>query len=487
MRSVAWSALAVAALCAACGSKETPSSSYLDRDALMDPESCKQCHAQHVTEWSGSMHAYAADDPVFLAMNARGQRETKGELGDFCVKCHAPMAVRTGQTTDGLNLAQLPQKLKGVTCYFCHSVASVEGTHDNPLTLADDNVMRAGIADPVHNTAHRAAYSGLHDRNSPDSAKLCGACHDIVSPAGAAIERTYDEWQHSLFSSGKGLLACGSCHMDGRNGVAADAPGVKVRRVHSHTFPGVDVALGDFPEKDAQQQAVQNALDTRTLQSALCVRHVPGGAQIQVILDNVGAGHNWPSGATQDRRAWVEVIAYSGSAPIYQSGVVADGDSVTASADPDLWLVRDCMFDGQDQLVHMFWQAAGVEGNPLPAPVTFDQTNPDFYLTHVYRMYPRETATQPTLATVPDRVTMRVRIRPIGLDVIDDLVASKDLDPSVKARIPTFDLASTKLEWTKASATIHYPDGVAQVDCVSGGLASGKNANPAAERTKCSP
>jgi hypothetical protein len=40
------------------------------------------------------MHAYAAEDPVFLAMNARGQRETQGALGAFCVNCHAPLAVQ---------------------------------------------------------------------------------------------------------------------------------------------------------------------------------------------------------------------------------------------------------------------------------------------------------------------------------------------------------------------------------------------------------
>src|SRR5688572_9748953 len=100
----------------------------------MDPETCKTCHPKHYREWSGSMHAYASDDPVFLAMNARGQEEV-ATLGDFCVQCHAPMAVRTGATTDGLNLAELPRHLKGVTCYFCHTVSAVEGTHNNPLVL----------------------------------------------------------------------------------------------------------------------------------------------------------------------------------------------------------------------------------------------------------------------------------------------------------------------------------------------------------------
>src|SRR5436309_7291424 len=118
----------------ACGSG--PSTRFLDREALMDPEACKTCHPTAYQDWSGSMHAYSSEDPVFRAMNKRGQRDTNGGLGDFCVKCHAPMAVQLGMTPDGLNLDDLPPKLKGVTCYFCHAAESVDGTHNNPLTLA---------------------------------------------------------------------------------------------------------------------------------------------------------------------------------------------------------------------------------------------------------------------------------------------------------------------------------------------------------------
>ena len=49
----------------------------LDREALLDPETCKTCHPVAYQEWSGSMHAYAAEDPVFRAMNQRAQRETE--------------------------------------------------------------------------------------------------------------------------------------------------------------------------------------------------------------------------------------------------------------------------------------------------------------------------------------------------------------------------------------------------------------------------
>ena len=82
------------------------------------------------------MHAYASEDPVFRALNALGQAETNGELGDFCVQCHAPLAVELGLTTDGLELDEVPEHLRGIGCTFCHQVDAVEAwISDNVSSL----------------------------------------------------------------------------------------------------------------------------------------------------------------------------------------------------------------------------------------------------------------------------------------------------------------------------------------------------------------
>jgi hypothetical protein len=47
---------------------------------------------------------------------------------------------------------------------------------------------------------------------------------------------------------------------------------------------------------------------------------------------------------------------------------------------------------------------------------------------------------------------MRVRLRPIGLEILAELVESGDLDPGVVERFETYDVAPTLLEWTAASA-----------------------------------
>tara|TARA_Y100001968_G_scaffold316322_1_gene344014 strand:- start:3678 stop:4868 length:1191 start_codon:yes stop_codon:yes gene_type:complete len=385
------------------------------------------------------MHAYAADDPVFVAMNERGQRETNGQLGDFCVKCHAPMALALDETSDGLNIAELPSHLRGVTCAYCHQIDAVVGSHNAALQLNEDGVMRGGIQEPIATGAHSSAYSNLHDRNDLRSSDLCGSCHDVVTPAGVHLERTYEEWQSSIFAEeGVFRLSCGNCHARGYDGRAADLPNAPERRVHRHGMAGVDIALTDFPDRERQRAWVNEEL-AGSLYASICVGPLPGGAEIVVLLDNVGVGHSWPSGAAHDRRAWSEVIAYANGEEVFSSGVVADDQALLSLEDPYLFLLRDTGFNAAGEETHMIWDITSVESNLLTTTVTTDPLNPAFYHYKEHRY--------PVLGAVPDRITLRERIRPMGLDVIDDLIESGDLDPQLRSAFPTFDLESTVLEW----------------------------------------
>jgi hypothetical protein len=391
----------------------------------------------------------------------------------------------------------VPTPLHGVTCFFCHTVESVQGTHNNPLQLASDITMRGEYADPVANTAHPATYSALHDRNTLGSAPLCGACHDIVTPAplNAPIERTYADWQASIFSQPDGGNTCGQCHMQEPPGDVpiADAPNVFARKYHVHSFPAVDTALTagfptDPPPDVKDEFDLQTFLNT-TFQTALCVVQQDGNGAIRVIVDNVAAGHSVTSGSAQDRRLWAEVIAYDKTNKIiYQSGNVPEGTPVTSlTTDPDLWLIRDCMFDAQGNQVNMFWQAASVESNLIPFPVTADPTDPRFYQTHVMQYFPRNPTA--TLPAAPAKVTLRLLLEPIGLDVLQDLVKSGDLDPSIPPKMQRLVFPEPILTWTLATATqIFYDDVNRPVACV-GDTALNVTAStvPAVNHVKCKP
>jgi nitrate/TMAO reductase-like tetraheme cytochrome c subunit len=379
----------LAALLVACGEDATA----LPVETLRDPNTCMECHPQHVQQWSGSMHAYASDDPVFVAMNKRGQRETNGALGDFCVKCHAPMAVALGLTngTD-FDPAALPAEARGITCYFCHNVASVEDTHNNGLVLANDQTMRGGVANPIDSPAHFSKHDPLVDSDAAgNGSQLCGSCHDIVVPehlngvpGGVAVERTYQEWQGTFFATNPnpGIhLTCGDCHMISKTDIIADAPGLNVpsrtNGFHEHMWPAVDQALTAFPETTAQAAAIKRDLDgaigligpiplgSTSATGGICVTPVDGGT-ITVRIDGLGIGHKFPSGAAQDRRVWLELVAFDASNNIvFQSGVVPDGMDPEEIADPKLQIFWDQVFKADNTPAHFFWEIARNDASQL--------------------------------------------------------------------------------------------------------------------------
>lgn len=455
-------ARAVALLVLVGGCNDEPKVKALDpNERILDPKTCEECHPTHYREWLGSMHAYAGEDPVFRAMNELGQRETNGALGDFCVRCHAPLAVELGLTTDGLDLDEVPQHLRGVTCFFCHTVETVEGTHNNPLRLTGERTLLGAIHDPVDNEAHASAYSPHLDSATTESAELCGACHDVVTPAEIHLERTYAEWQESFFSDLDPLsggpaiygLRCGSCHMGPAvDGPIADAEGVRAdRRRHPHGMPAVDVALHDWPDAELGPQLRAEQLEgiERQRRTALCATicvnpDEQGGSHVDVYLHNEFSAHAWPSGAAQDRRAWLELRAFTGEVPALEVGVLADDQPVSSIAgDPLVWQFRDWMHDAAGEEVHMFWEAESLESNLLPAS---DMLSPmgDASTWRSRRFVVPDAEV--------DRVTTRLRLRPMDFDVLDPLVESGDLDPAIPPRIDTFDVKPTVLEWTPDTA-----------------------------------
>jgi hypothetical protein len=457
MRSVAALGL-VLALLAACGEE------YLPVEELMKPETCQTCHPNHYTEWSGSMHAYASDDPVFQAMNKLGQEETGGELGGFCVQCHAPLALQLGLTTDGTNLADVPQWAKGIGCYTCHNVKEVAGTHNNPLVLAMDQTMRGGIKDAVESPAHKTAFSPLVDAESQESSAMCGSCHDIVTPGNVHLERTFAEWQTTIFArpDPRLHLSCASCHMIVSTDVIAEGPGLDVplrplgRR--EHTFAGIDVALTPWPETEAQLAAINRDLKG-VLLPRLCVQPADGGA-IDYRLDNVGAGHMFPSGATADRRAWAEVIAYDeNDQVIFSSGVMPPAEPYTdpeeLTSDSNLWVLGTPSYDASGAPTELFWRVATIDhpGTLLKPATTTDPADPDFYHS-VEKRYPI-----PGLLGQVRRVTARTLIRPVPYALIEDLMASGHLTTDLRPQIPTHVIEGSVLEWRTGAESCVCPNG----------------------------
>ncbi len=80
------------------------------------------------------------------------------------------------------------------------------------------------------------------------------------------------------------------------------------------------------------------------------------------------------------------------------------------------------------------------EGQLLIAPTALAPWDPAYVNPHYRRTYQ-----VPGLA---DRITLRVFLQPIGVDILDQLVESGDLDPVIRERMPTFELRNSFVEWT---------------------------------------
>ncbi len=418
----------------------TPQQDALTPTELRDPESCAECHQDHVQEWRGSRHALASTSPMFQALSAAAEQDLGSR--DLCLGCHGPFIVAEHEGESGLDLDSFDESTRGITCYFCHSIDGIEELHNNGLVLADDGVMRGGFDQPLATPAHESAYSSYQDRRSPDSSAACGSCHDVMLADGVFFERTYQEWSETLFAEegAPWALGCNDCHMDGTEGVTAQVEGAPTRRVHSHMWPAVDMPLQENTETDVQVAAVQELLQT-TLWAELCVVLYDGGALATVTLENLSAGHGFPSGAAQDRRVWVQVRATKDGKPLYESGVVPADQAVGSIDDPDLWVMQNHLYDADGNETHVLWDAVSYEGVVLNGATAVDPNDPDYVDTHAWKTYGLG-------STVPDEVTVDVFMRPMTFDIIDHMIDRGTLDASMRKAWPTWQVLPQTLVWT---------------------------------------
>ncbi|MBK8268157.1 MAG: hypothetical protein IPK83_07545 [Planctomycetes bacterium] len=91
-------------------------------DIIISTNQCSGCHGQDAPifeEWSGSLMAQAARDPVFYACLDIAERDAPGS-GDTCIRCHVPKAWLEGRSVPTNGAAITRDDRDGITCHFCH-------------------------------------------------------------------------------------------------------------------------------------------------------------------------------------------------------------------------------------------------------------------------------------------------------------------------------------------------------------------------------
>jgi hypothetical protein len=448
VRAVRFAVLAALAV-TACSKRPAPTG--VDASHASGPETeCAGCHPSHFTEWRTSSHAYAMRDPVFAAMVKVGQRDTQGELGDFCVKCHSPIGNATGETavfrdpktsefvqpTSGLD----PGAMDGVSCMVCHSITEVTDTFNAGFVMVNDGTRHGPIQHPKNDAPHRSEYSDLFE-----DAKLCGTCHMVVNPKHVALEQTYVEWVQSVFNGAK---SCQDCHMPSRTGPAA--VGQPDRTIHDHTFVGADVPLlppDEFPGYDESRQRAEELLKSAV---DFSLAQGSAGRTVTVSIKNL-AGHSLPSGATADRQMWIELVVHDAAGNVvFQSGTldeqgdlrVADPDRTTQpGTDPELVL-----YD-QDMLLLPSVDAASASASGQRVDFLWEPNAKADHMMEV-EITDRRSYDLGALSPGSYEASARLRFRTFPPHLLRKLEAEGGLDPAVKDRVPIVDMASASIALT---------------------------------------
>ncbi len=424
-----------------------------------EPQQCRQCHQRQYDEWIGSMHAYGQVSPVFLAFNKAVRNMG---TGPFCVRCHTPIGIYTGEDGTMPNEKRAPISLKGVQCDMCHTVEKGYGIVSANFPLSPGRTkfgpFGAGIGgDPkaVRNPFHRSMKADLFKKS-----EFCGSCHDVIAASGLRIEEAFTEWKESVYSE-KGIT-CQECHMRSLpgqpyqkkvTGPAAIIFGVDSpdRPLSDHSFIGPDNHLiNAFPYKDKPEETAriqQNYLEKKKylLQNCANVEIVAPHAvspkskfQVEVRVTNNKAGHGIPTGFTAERQVWIEIVIKDAKDRVlFVSGDLNSNKDLRNSLSPavkvcdvplDKWLVNF-----QSQFIYV--PRPGVEEEVLLPPLaTYVKKHNIMPFQSKSGVYP---ITVPSDAKGPLRVDVRLRYRNLPPYLLDFLGVGE-----LKDRLVIIDMAS---------------------------------------------
>ncbi len=244
---------------------------------------CAKCHQKIYDEWRVSAHAYAAVSPMFQRFEQAMTEVTRGTVGTFCVRCHAPVATqmsypREASIADGAAVFR-----EGITCVACHRVVERYGRVNGERRIEPGDIFQPvvgnlggdGIAkvaadadnykvklNPNDKRPGQELHQGAIKFEQLSQSGFCVSCHQVAVHPGIALEVVWAQYRASP-ARARGVT-CQDCHMGiepGKAlgyscGPAAEISGkvVNSNRKHSnHIFhgPGNPIAHpGIFPHNE---------------------------------------------------------------------------------------------------------------------------------------------------------------------------------------------------------------------------------------------
>ncbi|UAA37562.1 choice-of-anchor D domain-containing protein [Paraneptunicella aestuarii] len=334
------------------------------------------------TDWSSSMMANAARDPLWrakLRSEVNRNSHLEGILNDKCTRCHAPMAneeaKQNNETLTVLNNGILDmlaprhnEAMDGASCTLCHQVndstklGTLQGFTgkfeiNNTKTIFGpfDNITAQPM---INNTGYTPVFSG-HVKQS----ELCATCHNLKTPFvdenGTILSQTpeeefpeqmpYTEWLHSDYANQQ---SCQDCHMSRADGVVMASNPFWVNALRDnfavHDFIGANKFMLDiFNTYKSQLGILSNNFEETIAKTDDMLK---GSASVSIdqpqfanntlsflVSITSQTGHKLPTSYPSRRIIVHTVVRNSNDDIVFESGKVnLDGSVVGVDADLNL-------------------------------------------------------------------------------------------------------------------------------------------------------
>lgn len=279
-----------------------------------NPRVCSGCHWDKFTDWSRSQMAKGYSGDFFqaqyfkLVLEDVKRDSSIKDAHEGCIGCHSPSAYLSNDIIPpksanpdnhwqpGMGSRYLAER--GIFCDFCHTVEGYEGDtrgkdpfNHNYFSAATENIdpKRGDLAFPW-SPHHETQLSELFE-----SAEFCATCHNELNPFDVWVKATHLEYLEGPYPA-EGIV-CQDCHMQHRGGKPAKM-GPTREHNSEHWFGG---GFSTFVEGAA---SVTIHLDEFQLKTGENV-------EFNVEVQNVAAGHKFPTGSSEERDVWLHLGIYN--------------------------------------------------------------------------------------------------------------------------------------------------------------------------------
>ncbi len=359
---------------------ETVSGGFIDARQTGNSEKCGVCHEQVTRQWRSSIHGRSATDPAFQT-NLTALAGKKGKAATrYCLGCHGPVALLSGQANKGGKLDGGAHIEEGVSCMACHGISKavhLKGVgsylfepRQDYLFADKDNYFLTKLNNYLININPRQHRRDLA-RDILYDPRSCATCHvqyidkEINNWGWIKLQDQYGAWLNGPWSgqseqtfARREIQRCQDCHFPlvKSDDPSADTDGL----VRSHRTPGANTAI-PWLLGDAEQLAVVTRfLQDGRIRMAMVVADATGSGQnsnsakqqktvrpndrsrafkpgdrlnLKISVTNSRVGHNFPAGTTDLNEPWIEVRATDARGKlVYLSGGINKRNEVDPEA-----------------------------------------------------------------------------------------------------------------------------------------------------------